>query len=45
MHMLLLIGLYHYTEDFLEMDTCQQECPMVLPQYLKLVVTPLHWRE
>ena len=43
--MLLLTGLYHYTKDLLKMDACWLECPMTLLQYLRQVVTPLHWKE
>jgi len=44
MHVLLLTGLNRYTEDLLG-DSLQQECPVVFSQYLKLMVTLLHWKE
>lgn len=36
---------YPYMEHLLEMEACQLECPVVLPQYLRQVETPLNWRE
>ena len=41
--LLPITGLYSYTEDLL--DACRLECPVVLPQYLRQVVTPLCWEQ
>ncbi len=41
----VVLGGYPYTEHLLEMESCRWECPVVLPQYLRQVETPLEWRE
>lgn len=38
-------GFYPYMEHLLEMEACQLECPVILPQYLREVVTLLRWKE
>ena len=43
--LLPITGLYPYTEDLQELDACRLECPVVLPQYLRQVVTPLCWEQ
>ncbi len=43
--MCVLIGQYPYKDHLLEIDRCWLECPVVLPQYLSQVVTPLRWAQ
>ena len=41
----VVLGCYPYMEHLLEMEACQLECPVVLLQYLREVVTLFRWRE
>ena len=40
-----LLGGYPYMEDLMKLDACQSPQPIVLPQEMQEIWTPLHWQE